>query len=71
MENPMRDDDLTRRDFAARGMPKPEFMQQHIAAARSFKPMTIAEMDQLRAQVASTKVQIKQFFYHHYDSSRV
>lgn len=56
---------------AVMGMPKPEFIQQNVAAAQAFKPMTVAEMDQLRVQVAPTKVQLERFFYHHYDSSRV
>ncbi len=56
---------------AVMGMPKPEFIPQNIAAAQSFKPMTAAEMDKLRVQVAPTKVELERFFYHHYDSSRV
>ncbi len=56
---------------AVMGMPKPEFIQQNVAAAQAFKPMTAAEMDKLRIQVAPTKVQLERFFYHHYDSSRV
>jgi hypothetical protein len=56
---------------AVMGMPKPEFIQQNVAAAQAFKPMTAAEMDKLRMQVAPTKVQLERFFYHHYDSSRV
>ncbi len=56
---------------AVMGMPKPEFIQQNVAAAQAFKPMTVAEMDKLRVQVAPTKVQLERFFYHHYDSSRV
>jgi hypothetical protein len=56
---------------AVMGMPKPEFIQQNVAAAQAFKPMTAAEMDKLRVQVAPTKVQLERFFYHHYDSSRV
>ena len=56
---------------AVMGMPKPEFIQQNVAAAQAFKPMTAAEMDKLRVQVAPTKVQLERFFYHHYDSSSV
>jgi uncharacterized protein len=56
---------------AVMGMPKPEFIQQNVAAAQAFKPMTTEEMEKLRVQVAPTKVQLERFFYHHYDTSRV
>jgi len=53
------------------GMPKKEFIDQNIAAARAFKPMTQEEIDKLRVQVAPSRVSLERFFYHHYDSSRV
>lgn len=53
------------------GMPKREFIDHNIAAARAFKPMTTDEMDKLRVQVAPARVSLERFFYHHYDSSRV
>lgn len=53
------------------GMPKKEFIDQNIAAARAFKPMTQDEMDKLRVQVAPARVSLERFFYHHYDSSKV
>lgn len=56
---------------AVMGMPKAEFIEQNFAAAKNFAPMSITEMDKLRVQVASTKVKLERFFYHHYDSSRV
>lgn len=56
---------------AVMGMPKPEFIEQNIAAARSFKPMSVDEMDKLRVQVAPSRASLERFFYHHSDSSKV
>lgn len=53
------------------GMPRQEFIDHNIAAARAFKPMTADEMNKLRVQVAPARVSLERFFYHHYDSSRV
>jgi uncharacterized protein len=56
---------------AVMGMPKVEFIEQNIAAARSFKPMSVDEMDRLRVQVAPSRASLERFFYHHSDSSKV
>jgi uncharacterized protein len=56
---------------AVMGMPKPEFIEQNIAAARSFKPMSAEEMEKLRVQVAPSRVRLERFFHHHLDSSKV
>lgn len=49
------------------GMPKPEFIEQNVAAVRAFKPMTSNEMDALRKQVASAQASVERFFAHHRD----
>lgn len=53
------------------GMPKPQFIEQNIAAAKSFKPMKEAEMDKLRTQVASQRASLEGFFTHHRDGDFV
>jgi uncharacterized protein len=52
---------------AVMGMPKPEFIEQNVAAAQAFKPMSEAEMNQLRAQVAPQRVSLERYFAHHRD----
>ncbi len=54
---------------AVMGMPKMQFIEQNIAVARSFKPMSADEMDRLRTQVASQRVSLERFFIHHHDCS--
>lgn len=50
------------------GMPKLQFIDQNIAIAASFKPMSAGEMDKLRSQVATQRVSLEHFFAHHRDS---
>src|SRR5262249_20710136 len=47
---------------AVMGMPKVQFIDQNIAIASAFKPMSAGEMDQLRAQVASQRASLEHFF---------
>jgi predicted aldo/keto reductase-like oxidoreductase len=49
------------------GMPKPEFLDENLALAASFTPMTPAEMDAVRAQVAPQQASIASFFAAHAD----
>ncbi len=49
------------------GMPKLQFIDQNIAIAKSFKSMNSGEMDKLRAQVASQRVSLENFFLRHRD----
>src|SRR5262245_9617077 len=53
------------------GMPKVQFIDQNIAIASAFKPMNAAEMDQLRAQVASQRASLERWFSNHHDASFV
>ena len=53
---------------AVMGMPKLQFVDQNIAIAASFKPMSANEMDKLRSQVGSQRVSLEHFFAHHHDS---
>ncbi len=50
------------------GMPKLQFIDQNIAIAASFKPMSAGEMDKLRSQVATQRVSLEHFFANHRDS---
>ena len=52
---------------AVMGMPKPEFIEQNVAAVKAFKPMSAAEMDKLRTQVAPQRASLERFFTHHRD----
>lgn len=52
---------------AVMGMPKPEFIEQNVAVARSFKPLNTKEMDSLRTQVAPTQARLERFFLNHQD----
>jgi hypothetical protein len=49
------------------GMPKVQFIDQNVAIAKSFKPMSAVEMDKIRNQVASQRASLEQFFLHHQD----
>jgi len=49
------------------GMPKPEFLDQNVALARGFKPLTAGEMDSLRTQVAPSRASLERFFLRHHD----
>lgn len=50
------------------GMPKLEFLEANVAAARSFSaPLPPAEMDRLRRQYAVSTVELGRFFAHHRD----
>ena len=51
------------------GMPKPEFIEQNVALARGFKPLTAGEMDALRTQVAPSRARLERFFSHHCDGA--
>lgn len=53
------------------GMPKLQFIDQNVAIAKSFKPMSAREMDQLRAQVASQRANLENFFLRHRDGEAV
>lgn len=53
---------------AVMGMPRLQFVDQNIAIAASFKPMSANEMDKLRSQVGSQRVSLEHFFAHHHDS---
>jgi aryl-alcohol dehydrogenase-like predicted oxidoreductase len=50
------------------GMPKPEFIDQNIAIAREFKPLTADEMNSLHKQVEPARISLERFFRHHRDS---
>jgi uncharacterized protein len=50
------------------GMPKPEFLEQNIALASAFTPMSPAEMDRVRAQVAPQQAAIAGYFAAHADA---
>jgi aryl-alcohol dehydrogenase-like predicted oxidoreductase len=49
------------------GMPKPEFIQENIALARAFAPLTPAEMEKTRAAVAPQSARVADFFSGHAD----
>jgi len=53
------------------GMPKLQFVDQNVATAKSFKPMSAGEMDQLRSQVASQRAGLERWFSNHRDPSFV
>jgi hypothetical protein len=46
-----------------------QFIDQNIAIAKSFNPMNAGEMDLLRAQVASQRVSLENFFMRHRDEA--
>jgi aryl-alcohol dehydrogenase-like predicted oxidoreductase len=50
------------------GMPKPEFLEANVAAARAFSaPLPPAEMDRLRREYAASTGELGRFFGHHRD----
>ena len=49
------------------GMPKPEFIRENIAAARTFTPLSPREVESVRKQVAATQAEVEAFFTHHTD----
>ena len=49
------------------GMPRAEFLDHNVAAARAFRPMSATEMDGLRRQVATARTSLEQFFGNHVD----
>jgi aryl-alcohol dehydrogenase-like predicted oxidoreductase len=49
------------------GMPKAEMLEQNAALARSFTPMTAAEMDALRHRLAPQREALEHFFAAHRD----
>jgi aryl-alcohol dehydrogenase-like predicted oxidoreductase len=52
------------------GMPKIEFLEANVAAARAFaSPLPPAEMDRLRRQYADSTVEMARFFTHHRDEA--
>jgi hypothetical protein len=56
---------------AVMGMPKMQFIEQNLAIARAFKPMTPTEMDALRAQTAPQRASLEHWFSNHRDASFV
>jgi hypothetical protein len=48
-------------------MPKLEYLEANVASARAFTPMTPADMDSLRAQLAGKQVALEHFFAGHHD----
>jgi uncharacterized protein len=53
------------------GMPRVQFIDQNIAAVKSFKPLSEGEMNGLRAQLASNRISLERFFTHHRDGREV
>jgi aryl-alcohol dehydrogenase-like predicted oxidoreductase len=50
------------------GMPKLEFLEANVAAARAFSsPLAPAEMEALRTKLAGRQVVLERFFAHHHD----
>jgi predicted aldo/keto reductase-like oxidoreductase len=49
------------------GMPKPEFIKENLAAARSFTPLSKQEIDHLVRQVAPSQARLETFFANHFD----
>jgi uncharacterized protein len=49
------------------GMPKREFLEANVAAARAFAPMTAAEMDDLRRRLGPARAALESFFASHRD----
>jgi len=50
------------------GMPKLEFLEANVASARVFTPMSPADMDGLRIQLAGKQVALERFFADHRDA---
>jgi len=51
------------------GMPRPELLEANAAAARSFRPLSAAEMDSLSRRLAPTKAALETYFAGHVDGS--
>jgi hypothetical protein len=49
------------------GMPRPELLEQNVASARSFTPMSAAEMDALRHRLAPQREALERLFAAHRD----
>jgi hypothetical protein len=49
-------------------MPKPEFIQENIALAKAFAPLSPAEMEKTRAAVAPQSARVAEFFADHADA---
>ena len=50
------------------GMPKLEFLEANVATAKAYaSPLSPAEVEKLRQQLAGRKVVLEQFFAHHHD----
>jgi aryl-alcohol dehydrogenase-like predicted oxidoreductase len=49
------------------GMPRPEFVEHNATAARAFKPMAPAEMDDLRGKVSPSQARLERYFLSHQD----
>jgi uncharacterized protein len=50
------------------GMPKLEFLEANVATAKAYAfPLSPAEVEKLRQQLAGRKVVLEQFFAHHHD----
>lgn len=49
------------------GMPKWEYVEQNIRAAKTFKPLPRSEMDRMNAEMLPLKASIDRFFAHHVD----
>ena len=55
--------------LASVGMPKPEFIERNVELARTFKPMTAPEKEQLRSSIAHTrKVAMGRYLQGHADA---
>lgn len=53
------------------GMPKLEFLEANVATAKAYaSPLSPAEVEKLRQQLAGRKVVLEQFFAHHHDGGR-
>jgi uncharacterized protein len=50
------------------GMPRREFVEENIALAKAFRPLSPAEMDRVREQVAPAQASVAAFFANHADA---
>ena len=53
---------------AVMGMPKPEFVEHNVKAARAFKPMASSEMGSIRDHMAPSQAGLERYFLHHQDA---
>jgi predicted aldo/keto reductase-like oxidoreductase len=49
------------------GMPKLEFVEQNLAVVRSFRPMSLEEMEQISGELRVHKAELDRFFAQHVD----